>query len=231
MLGKKSSLRLPVLWALNEGGRNSVVGQSGVEDELTGWEKVVDSYFPDWSKWNTKTIGTTLNLLGAAVYTNSANTYSLTRGGTSVNYQIPVHTLFDINTIKSGIAKYNGERLNLSGGIPLLVDSDETGKLEINLKCSKYNINVTSPDIDHANWTARLKLKKSQDNNGITNDYLFADDGTTVKKYDGSTTSLVEDVKLTIESVEKGDSVWLNIDPINSGTYIKIDSLDMKITY
>ena len=230
MIGRASTYRLPVLWNMRNGGRSGEVGKQ--MQSHNGWYEGENTYFPDWSKWNKKSIATTLTLYGGLWGREDGSpqlqTVSTSRGGTTVNYNIPVHTFFDLNTLKSGVARYNGNGLDLCGGIPLIIDIDATSNLEIELRCKKYNIDVNASPISASDNTAKLKLKKSKDNNGTTTDYLSAEDSSgIVKMYDGTTVSNVSNIKLKIEDLNRGDSVWLNIDPIDSGTYIKIESLKL----
>ena len=245
MIGKNSTYKMPILYNLKPGGRTgqtpfaTPLGYTG-GDGINPAEGMAYSY-PDWSKWDKKTVTATFDL-PEYVATLNKPTSTVTPGGwiqnnypcglydttqSTADISIPVTTLFNINTVKSPTAIYKNQNLRICAGIPIAEDLQNRGKLKVVIKADKKYDDVTQAAITNAN--AHIRFKKSDFTNS-NNDYCTGtedtDSGTSIT-FDDTHTINIKNKTFYID-VEKGDTIWMNIDPITLGQHIRIT--DMSVT-
>ena len=245
MLGQKSTYQMPILYNLKPGGRT---GQTPFATPLgyTGGSDINNiegtSYnFPDWSRWGKKTVTATFDLPEYVTTLNKPNS-NTTPGGwisnqyptalydttkSTANISIPVTTLFAINTVKSPTAIYKNNNLNICAGIPIAENITQDAKLKVVIKTDKKYDDVTQAAITDSN--AKIRFKKSDFTNSASDYHTGTEDtdsGTTIT-FDNSHTINIKN-KTFYLNVKKGDSVWMNIDPITLGQHIRIT--DMSVT-
>ena len=247
MLGQNSTYKMPIFYNLKMGGRT---GQTPFEEpgDYTGEGSDISgsigaSYsFPDWSKWDKKTISATFDI-PEYVTTLTKPTSNTTPGGwisnkwptalydttkSTANISIPVTTLFNINTVKSPIAIYNNNNLNICAGIPIVDDISTNAKLKVTIKADKHYDDVTQAIISNSN--ARIRFKKS-DFTKSTSDYCTGTEDTdsgASKTFDGSQTINIKNKTFYLD-VNKGDVIWMNIDPITLGQHIRINDMQVVL--
>ena len=222
MIGYESTFKLPILFNLKSGGRTGSVG----------------SWFPDWSRWDKKSLSTRLE--DSSLWCAGSGSVSATitdRGSLEchvdssstgdLNVMIPVTTLFDVKEIKSPIVKVDGENLSVCAGIPIVQNVTNDGVVKVSIKCNKYydNITKTSP----TNTNANIRFKKTNYLNNMT-DYLSGtiNNSSSDVTFDTTCQKDLSDITFNI-NVKKDESVWMNIDPLTLGQHIKISSLSAQL--
>ena len=245
MIGTSTNCKLVILWNLKTGGRtgqNPMVGPA----EWYGGDDINPTVgtgymFPDWSRWDKKTVSATFDLpeYVALIAKPNSNT---TPGGwifnqwptglydsskSTANISIPVTTTFYIKDyVKSPTAVYKNRNLNITAGIPIAEDVSDNGKLKVVIKAIKKYDDVTKAELTDAN--AKIRFKKSNFTN-TTTDYCTGTEDTETsasKTFNGSTNINIKDKTFYID-VKKDDTVWMNIDPITLGQHIKLTSMEV----
>ena len=230
MLGTTSSYRLPYLYDYKFGGPNEQItsGYSG-STEYTQYS------FADYSKWVKHPITTTLTLSPIAGVAGDRVDQNFTMNpvmsSASLTINIPVVTRGYVKDLRSPVATYNGENLKVCGGIPILIEAQKEGRLTVKIKCTKKYDNATKGAVGNTN--AHIKFKKTDCTDSQTN-YLSGTYGTgsseTSATFDGSQTIKVDDQTFVL-NVQKGENVWMNIDPITLGQHIRITDLQCEYEY
>lgn len=230
MLGTTSSYRLPYLYDYKFGGPNGQItsGYSG-STEYTQYS------FADYSKWAKRPITTTLTLSPIAGVAGDRVDQNFTMNpvmsSASLTINIPVVTRGYVKDLRSPVATYKGENLKICGGIPVLMEAQSTGKLTVKIKCTKKYDNATKGSPDNTN--AYIKFKKTDCTDSLTN-YLSGTYGTgsseTSAKFDGTKVIKVDNQTFVLD-VQKGENVWMNIDPITLGQHIRITDLQCEFEY
>ena len=227
MLGTKSSYRLPYLYDYKLGGPNGQV--------TTGYEANAETTtysFVDYSKWVKRPISTTFvcSKIFGTTQDSSGHNYTMNTvlSSTELTINIPVITRGYVRDLRSPVATYNGENLKICGGIPVLIEAMKNGKLIVKIKCNKKYDNATNGTVEDTD--AKIKFKKTDCTDSLTN-YLSGTYGDNISaKFDGSKTIDISNQTFTME-VQKGDNVWMNIDPITLGQHIRITDLQCTLEY
>ena len=227
MLGTKSSYRLPYLYDYKLGGPNGQV--------TTGYEANAGTTtysFVDYSKWVKRPISTTFvcSKIFGTTQDSSGHNYTMNTvlSSTELTINIPVITRGYVRDLRSPVATYNGENLKICGGIPVLIEAMKNGKLIVKIKCNKKYDNATNGTVEDTD--AKIKFKKTDCTDSLTN-YLSGTYGDNISaKFDGSKTIDISNQTFTME-VQKGDNVWMNIDPITLGQHIRITDLQCTLEY
>ena len=228
MLGTTSSYRLPYLYDYKFGGPN---GQ--VTSGYSGSTEYSNYSFADYSKWAKRSITTTLTLSPIAGVAGDRVDQNFTMNpvmsSASLTINIPVVTRGYVKDLRSPVATYNGENLKVCGGIPVLIEAQKTGKLTVKLKSEKKYDNGSKGAVGNTN--AHIKFKKTDCTDTLDN-YLSGTYGTTgtLAKFDGSQTINISNQTFVLD-VAKGESVWMNIDPITLGQHIRITDLQCAYEY
>ena len=234
MIGTNTTKKAPFMFDLTLGGRTGQVGPATNNIEFT--LPSAGLFFVDWKNWNKGKVNSAINFpstfianerQGARDIEISINKAS--SASSTLDLAIPINTTFDINKLKSDVAIFDNQNLEICGGIPIATNISKDGVLKIDMKCLKEYDDVTKPAITDANAHIKFKTTKYTDS---TNKYLS---GT----YTGSSTKVVHDGSLTIDltdqkfelDVKKDESVWMNIDPITLGQHIRISDLKAKLVY
>ena len=238
MIGRPTTFEMPIFFNWKAGGRTSAVGVSPyVDDQLVNQNEVF--YFPDWSKWNQKSLNVSLVLpqllsvdywgIGEDHFRKGA--VNIINDTPNTTLSVPVNTTFKIKDhIKSPVAKYNGNNLSICGGIPIATNINGAGTLKVKLKCEKVDDDITKDPISGA--AAYIKFKKTAFDDSVTNNYLKGRISETSDyiTFDESQTNSIDIADKTIElEVNKGDNVWLNIDPITLGEHIRIKEMTVTL--
>ena len=228
MLGTRPAYRIPFLYDYKLGGPSGQV--------TTGYESTsgISIYsFCDWSRWATRPIAATFTmgrLVGAnAGGGNPLYEQNVTITSTDVTINVPVVTRFYVRDLKSPIAIYKNENLNVCGGIPILAEAQKAGTLKVKIKSEKAYDDPSKGSIANAN--AHIKFKKTTFTDTLTN-YASGTYGSTETSatFDGSQTINIKEETFKL-NVNKGEDIWLNIDPITLGQHIKITSLECEFEY
>ena len=233
MIGGNSSYQIPMMFGFGKGGESGWQGRTPYSSD---WDANYTAYWCDWSKWNKKNQNVELHV-PTRIFVYGHNV-----GGTSTRYgyfdssvlnpnftiQLPVHTQFKLDNLKSPTAIYNNEHLNICGGMPIANEIQNEGKLKVQIKCTKHSDNATKASPTDVN--AKIRFKTS-DYLNTNNDYITGtkdtQDGSTIL-FDGSQTIDVADTVFYLD-VKKDSNVWMNIDPITLGQHIKISDLKVSL--
>ena len=229
MIGTNTEFKMPFIFDLKTGGPNGYVTAT---DDSMGASKLM---FPDWTNWDKKPVSMQVEIGSVAASsavqasTAPANIFTTSLVSNNITMNIPVITLFNINNLKSPTAVYNNENLNICGGIPIAIKASRSGTATIEIKCTKHY--DTSAKGIPSDTDAKIKFKKSTFTDNRDN-YFSGTYGseTTTTKFDGSKTISISNQKFKF-SVQKGEDVWMNIDPITLGQHIRISDLRCTLEY